>query len=116
VVAPVTDFEKNQLSHVKVESVSTLVPNKWGVPEPKNGQKIDVATLDLVLVPLLAIDNKGNRLGYGKGFYDRFLKKTTAQRIGLVFSNFVLDEVPSEPFDEQLDGYFTENGLRYLKQ
>jgi 5-formyltetrahydrofolate cyclo-ligase len=57
---------------------------------------------------LAAADRKCNRLGYGKGFYDRFLKKTKAKKVGLVFSDFLFDEIPTEEFDEKLDVIITE--------
>ena len=74
----------------EIESIS-LFPdtqfneNRWGVREPADGEAIDAAKLDLVIVPLLCVDSVGHRVGYGKGFYDRFLKncRPDCLKIGL---------------------------------
>lgn len=62
-----------------------LTPNHWGIPEPENGVAILPQKIDAVFVPLLAFDTHGNRVGYGKGFYDRFLSecRPTVMKIGL---------------------------------
>jgi 5-formyltetrahydrofolate cyclo-ligase len=75
------------LKHVKYESSEQIKTTKWGIPEPQYGETIAVQELDLVLVPLLAIDQKGYRVGYGKGFYDRFLSecRSDCQFIGLSY-------------------------------
>ncbi|MCC7453364.1 MAG: 5-formyltetrahydrofolate cyclo-ligase [Crocinitomix sp.] len=65
--------ENNQLTHIKYESMAQIKVNDWGIPEPIFGDTIQVELLDIVFVPLLAIDQKGYRVGYGKGFYDQFL-------------------------------------------
>lgn len=107
VIVPVTDFETGELKHSELKSFKDLKKNKWGVPEP---DKIRPQTkeIDLILVPLLAADNEFNRLGYGKGFYDRFLKKENAIKVGLLFDDFLLDQIPVENFDEKLDILITE--------
>jgi 5-formyltetrahydrofolate cyclo-ligase len=66
----------NEMEHYLYES-DKLALNKWGIPEPfaNPDTLISEDKLDLVLVPLLVADNQGNRVGYGKGFYDRFLQK-----------------------------------------
>ena len=67
---------------------STLIKNNnFGVPEPVDGIEINASKIDVVFIPLLAFDKKGNRVGYGKGFYDRFLSdcKSDVIKIGLSF-------------------------------
>lgn len=61
--------------------------NSWGIPEPTQGILTDPSTIDLILVPLLAFDKHGYRVGYGKGYYDRFLKdcRNDSKKIGLSF-------------------------------
>jgi 5-formyltetrahydrofolate cyclo-ligase len=70
---PVIDADNN-LRHILYEGKDKLKKNSWGILEPQSGQEIKACELDIVLVPLLAIDDKGFRVGYGKGYYDRFLK------------------------------------------
>lgn len=110
VIVPVTDFETGVLNHSELRSFEDLKKNKWGVLEP---DKIHPQTqeTDLILVPLLAADKDFNRLGYGKGFYDRFLKKESAVKIGLLFDDFLLDQIPVENFDEKLDILITEKKI-----
>ncbi len=107
VVVPVTDFETGELKHSELKSFKDLKKNKWGVPEPDEILP-QTKEIDLILVPLLAADNEFNRLGYGKGFYDRFLKKENAVKVGLLFDDFLLDQIPVENFDEKLDILITE--------
>jgi len=63
------------LSHYLYRTKKQLVINNFGIPEPKDGDELAPTQFDIVFVPLLAIDTKGNRVGYGKGYYDRFLKQ-----------------------------------------
>lgn len=66
---------------------SNLETNSWGIPEPKGGTIVPPHAIDLILVPLLAFDKQGHRVGYGKGYYDRFLKtcRKDSLKIGLSF-------------------------------
>ncbi len=113
VVIPKTNFEKEDLIHTRLESFSELSPNKWGVLEPKEVHPLPVIDIELVLVPLLAVDKEGNRLGYGKGFYDRFLKDVSVPALGLVFEDFVLESIPVDTFDQKLNGFISEKGITY---
>jgi 5-formyltetrahydrofolate cyclo-ligase len=67
--------DRDELEHFYYEGPDQLMINSWGIQEPKHGELVHIYDIDLVLVPLLAYDMKGNRLGYGKGFYDRFLNE-----------------------------------------
>lgn len=77
----------NQLEHIKYENPDQIKVSDWGIPEPTYGESILAHQLDFVLVPLLAIDNNGYRVGYGKGFYDQFLASCSpnCQFIGLSY-------------------------------
>lgn len=84
---PRIDEPTGDLESAKYSRTSTLKPNKWNIDEPASGEMIEPATIDLVVVPLLCFDRRGHRVGYGKGFYDRFLKKCRpgCVRAGLSF-------------------------------
>ena len=71
----VTNTETNQLVHYPLTVDTVLAENKWGIPEPttRTQSTIEPIAIDMVLVPLLAFDRQGHRVGYGKGYYDRFL-------------------------------------------
>ncbi len=73
--APIADFENHSMQHVELNSKTIITVNEWGIPEPNNGHAFSEKDITVVIVPLLISDLKGNRLGYGKGFYDRFLAK-----------------------------------------
>jgi len=85
---PVINGE-NELEHIKYEDGKQIEVSNWGIPEPTYGDTIAPSELNFVLVPLLAIDKKGFRVGYGKGFYDQFLSNCSpnCQFIGLSYFN-----------------------------
>jgi 5-formyltetrahydrofolate cyclo-ligase len=70
---PITDLQNLTLKHLIFNDKTILKNNNWGIPEPVNGDEINPETFDIVFVPLLATNKTGYRVGYGKGFYDRFL-------------------------------------------
>jgi 5-formyltetrahydrofolate cyclo-ligase len=98
------------------EANTSLKPNIYGIPEPQDSDLIEPNQLEIVLMPLLAFDLKGHRLGTGGGYYDRtfgFLNAVKAAKPVLVGAGFELqrlEEVPSEGFDVGLDGVVTEQG------
>jgi 5-formyltetrahydrofolate cyclo-ligase len=75
------------MDHFYLEGNTNLEQNSWGISEPKTGQPTSIADIDIVLVPLLAFDLTGQRTGYGKGYYDRFLNqcRVETKRIGISF-------------------------------
>jgi len=110
-VVSITNFEEGTLSHKYLGSVDDLQKNKWGVPEPVKGQDAEVNDLELVIVPMVGGDSERNRIGYGKGFYDRFLQNVTCPSIGLLFDSCLVRSVPVEPFDISLDKCITESKI-----
>jgi 5-formyltetrahydrofolate cyclo-ligase len=70
--------------------------NQWGITEPEYGKEVPPQLIDVVIVPLLAFDTRGNRLGYGKGFYDRFLAECKADVLKIGVSYFE----PEQAFEE----------------
>ena len=87
-----SDFLSGELKHFIYEDINQLLENEFGIPEPTYGEAIYATQFDVVFVPLLAIDHFGHRVGYGKGFYDRFLAtcRTDCEFIGLtLFDGFV---------------------------
>ncbi len=73
IVISKSDFETRQMSHFLLTDGTKIKVNSYGIPEPVDGLEVPVKKIDLVIVPLLAFDKHGNRVGYGKGFYDKFL-------------------------------------------
>ena len=95
-----SNFEDNTLSLFLYEDPKQLVVNSFGIPEPQFGTNIPEQKLDIVFVPLLAVNDEGQRVGYGKGFYDRMLAKCRpdCSFVGLhLFDEFVeIDDLHSE--------------------
>ncbi|MFC6618515.1 5-formyltetrahydrofolate cyclo-ligase [Deinococcus radiophilus] len=75
---------------------------------PRDTPQINSSEVDAVVLPGIAFDRRGIRLGYGGGFYDRFLEGYTGPKIGVTFAALLLDEVPREPHDVPLDWIVTE--------
>ena len=87
--------------------------NSRNIPEPENGIEISNKQIEVVFIPLLAFDNLGNRIGYGKGFYDAFLKNCprTTLKIGLSFFEAQGSLIESETHDIPLDYCITPNKI-----
>ena len=77
----------NELVHIAINDQTEFSINEYGIKEPNNGNSFIIQNLDLIFIPLLAYDLEGHRVGYGKGYYDRFLKLTnkSSLKIGLSF-------------------------------
>jgi len=93
--------ETNAMEHILLDKTTCLEENPWGIPEPKDGTRLGSENIDVVLLPLLAFDLKGFRLGYGRGFYDRFLKecRNDCQFIGLSLEEPINEYLPSDQWD-----------------
>lgn len=88
-------------------------PDSWGMSVPRRHLPVSAKSLHAVIVPGLAFDRAGNRLGRGKGVYDRFLSSLppTTLRIGLIPSALVVDRLPTEPHDVPMHAVVTELGV-----
>ncbi len=83
--------------------------DKYGIVQPKSGEDTQC---DVALVPLLSADKKGNRLGYGGGYYDRYLSsRPNALRVGVCYFGQIVESLVGESWDEPMDMLLTEEGL-----
>lgn len=107
---PQVDWSARELSPVRLRDLSTLRPGRYGVPELPGDdlEPVPAEAIDLVLVPGLAFDRRGYRLGYGGGFYDRLLPRLRAVRLGLAFAAQIVDCLPSEAHDVRMTAVVTE--------
>jgi 5-formyltetrahydrofolate cyclo-ligase len=82
---PRVNTDRNELENFFFEGLHQLATNAWGIQEPKQGVSTESEKIDMVLVPLLVCDGTGHRVGYGKGFYDKFLKhcRPDVKKIGI---------------------------------
>ncbi len=83
----VPKISNNELVHVAINDETEFCLNDYGIKEPNDGNHFIIENLDIIFIPLLAFDVEGHRVGYGKGYYDRFLKLTnnSTLKIGLSF-------------------------------
>lgn len=93
-----------------IRSFSDLVPGAFGVmePDPEKCEKLTDFEASVCIVPALVYDKEGYRLGYGKGYYDRFLSGYRGSCIGLAYSDWVKDSLPHGKFDRKVDIIVTE--------
>ncbi len=103
--APVVDFLSGEMKHFYFDEDTEFTVNKFGVAEPVGTDEMSAGEFDLIIVPLLAFDENGYRVGYGKGFYDRFLPdcRPDTLKIGLSFFAPVDKIDDTDNFDQRLD-------------
>lgn len=102
----------NDLRMLRYDGPESLEPGAFGILEPKaNGWEVQPQQIDLIIVPGVAFDYHHNRMGRGKGFYDRLLSATKGKKIGICYGFQLIPEVPTEPFDIQMDYIITEEGM-----
>ena len=113
VAVPVTDAAQHVLTHHHLTDKAVLVENAWGIPEPQDAHIIYAEEVDVVLVPLLAFDKAGHRVGYGKGFYDRFLAEARPDvlKVGLSLEPPVAHITDPNAFDVPLDAVVMPQGV-----
>lgn len=100
------------------KGTGSLQPGVFGIMEPIAGEEtVNESEIDLIIVPGVAFDRQLNRMGRGKGYYDRLLSTLEVPKIGICFDFQLLDSVPTEPFDKKMDMIITEkemiNGAQY---
>ncbi|SHG29134.1 5-formyltetrahydrofolate cyclo-ligase [Dysgonomonas macrotermitis] len=95
----------------KVIKDTIYTKSKIGVFEPQGEDFTDYRKVDMVIVPGIAFDRKGNRLGRGKGYYDRFLSQIRAPKVGVCFDFQLLDQIPVAGHDVKMDVIVSENDL-----
>lgn len=116
IVVPRCNFEKNILESVILEPAVELTKNKWGIPEPATGQLCSDKEIDVVFLPLVAFDKNGNRVGYGKGHYDKFLKSCRENVVKVGLSLFPpVEEIEQEAHDISLDAAVTPDTVYFFR-
>jgi len=118
IAAPYIIPGTREMEHFLVTPFTHLVVNQWKIPEPDpvTAEKIRPEEIDIVLVPLLAFDRRGYRVGYGGGYYDRFLPQTRPDCIKLGLSLFEeIDEIEDiDEFDIPLNACITPQGIQHF--
>ena len=102
VAVPRCDDLSGNMSAVAIDSPAALSPGSFGIPEPQ-GTPIDKKTIDAAIVPGAAFDKSGFRLGYGKGYYDRFLADISPLTVGVCHRELLTEALPHSEHDIKLD-------------
>ncbi len=105
--------EKNGDLNISLYS-ENLKEGLFGIKEPENITLVPHSLPDFVIVPALAFDRSGNRLGFGKGYYDRFLKNNFGFKVGLCYSFQLVSSLPSYDHDIKVDSVVTENDTLFF--
>lgn len=95
---------------------SRLALGAFHIEEPTGDDIRDISDIELIVVPAVAYDRHGNRVGRGKGYYDRMLGDTKATKIGIAYDFQVVDEIDSDPHDVAVDIIITDKGIRYTRR
>lgn len=99
------------LRHVRFETAEALRPNRWGIHEPTGGKSVSIEDIDAVVVPALGAGRNGHRLGYGKGYYDAFLRRLAAPTLCPVYAGCLVEQIPAEAHDVPLSILITEHEI-----
>lgn len=102
-------ISKSEMEAVVIESLDELVEGRYGLKEPADTEKaIDIAEIDLAVIPCVAASKENKRLGHGAGYYDRFLETTKAFKMCLCFEKLIFDEIPTDEHDILMDKIISE--------
>lgn len=119
VLAPRVSWDQRRMLPLEITSLSSGVEEGYmGIREPVEGIPVPVSDIDLVVVPGLGFDERGNRLGRGRGFYDRFLSHPDFRGVscGVAFEEQILPSIPMGPQDVRVDMLVTDQQVRRFKQ
>lgn len=94
---------------------SSLRLGAFQIEEPQGDEMADVNDIEMIFVPAVAYDRKGNRVGRGKGYYDRLLAGTKALKVGMAYDFQLVDEIDAEPHDVKVDIIITDRGIYRVK-
>ena len=109
---------RSSLDFYRVNNLEQLRPGKLGVFEPDtNLPKVNIQHINLYILPGLAFDRSGNRLGFGKGYYDRALDNVPqSKKVGLAYEFQLLDSVPVDEYDRKVEMIITEQGIVFSRR
>jgi len=108
VMIPVSDLDNQLITPAHIKSMEELKPGAYGILEPIDVNPASVEEIDLIILPGLAFDGEGNRLGYGLGFYDKFLQNFKGKKTALAYEAQIVDKVRTTDQDIAVDKIITE--------
>ncbi|WP_082233832.1 5-formyltetrahydrofolate cyclo-ligase [Halobacillus massiliensis] len=112
VAVPKCDPVSKQMTFYYLHNFKQLESVYYGLkePDPEKSEAVEKTNLDLIIVPGLLFDRKGYRIGYGGGFYDRYLNNYEGETLSILSTKQLINEVPVEPFDVKVNQLITEEG------
>lgn len=114
VVVPVTDQQTKIITPSYINCLDDMIAGAYNILEPQIIKSAPLCAIDLVIVPGIAFDKNGNRLGFGEGYYDKFLKNYKKIKIGICYDFQLLDKLPADEHDIPMDIILTERQKNYV--
>ncbi|MCF7919663.1 MAG: 5-formyltetrahydrofolate cyclo-ligase [Candidatus Cloacimonetes bacterium] len=111
VIMPRANFETHELDNYYIITFGQLEETHLGLHEPYTTSPLHLGSPDVIIVPGVAFGEDRNRLGYGGGFYDRFLNESISLRIGVAFEMQIVKQIPAEKHDQRMDLIITEERI-----
>lgn len=107
--------EAPEIDFYSIKSMNDLEPGSYGIPEPslEKCEKTDEFSEGLCIVPALAFDRNGYRLGFGKGYYDRFLMRFQEKTVGICYDDDIFDNLPHGKYDRKVNLTVTQSRILY---
>lgn len=105
------DAQRSIIKPTLLDDIKAVQTAELGIRIPQERHYVEAAAIDIVLVPGVAFSRSGQRLGMGKGYYDRFLPNTKALRVGICAEYNLLDTLPTDEYDALMDYLVTPNGV-----
>lgn len=102
IIVSKADFSTRNMTHFLLTDNTRIKKNEYNIPEPVDGIEVPSTKIEVVFVPLLAFDKKGHRVGYGKGFYDKFLSECKPDAIKIGLSFFEPEELIEDVFESDV--------------
>jgi len=113
IIVPVTDLSSHTLLHSEIKSFDELKKGTFGILEPPKDRflKVKISEFDLVIVPGVAFDLSGHRIGFGGGFYDGFMSTINVTKIALAYEFQIVDKIPTRTEDERVNILVSEKSV-----
>ena len=113
ILVPFAKPKEKELLISEIHDLNELSPGAFGIPAPMHPKEFPLNKIDLVIIPGIAFDKKGNRIGYGRGFYDRFLKKLkkNVPLVALAYDFQIVEQIPTDRMDVKVHKIITEKGV-----
>lgn len=111
VIVPISDTGAEEIILSYLDDINDLQKGAYGIPEPKTVKPAGAADIDFILVPGLAFDKRGNRTGFGKGYYDKLLCRSYTEKTALCYEFQLFDKIPAGEYDVPVNTIITEENI-----